>query len=89
MALTACPGESWRGATLPDGTPVRVRLTVSPATRTRRGPRACAGIRVTGELAAGIAAYRVAAEVLVDLATRAILSCEADLEPLGHVAGRG
>ncbi len=74
------PGESWRQAVLPDGTVVRADLAASPATQRRHGPRACAGIRVTGVLTVDRTGYRVAADVCIDLATRAVLSCDARIE---------
>lgn len=80
--FAAVRGESWREAILPDGTVVRADLKASPASRRRRGPRACAGIRVAGVLALGRQGHRVEADILIDLATRAILSCEARIESL-------
>ncbi len=83
--LMTVPGESWREAILPDGSRVRIRLSAGPAAQTAQGRRACAGINVTGELAAGGIGYRVNADVIVDLATRAMLSCESRLEPVGRI----
>lgn len=85
VALVAVAGETWREAQLPDGRTVRISLTTAPASELRHGVRACAGIRVTGELLAGDEAYRLAADVVVDLATRAMLACECRLEALGRV----
>lgn len=87
VRLAAVAGETWREGQLPDGRTVRVALTASPAAETRHGVRACAGIRVTGELVAADEGYRLAADVIVDLATRAMLACECKLESVGR-AGR-
>lgn len=83
--LLTVPGESWRETVLPDGNRVRVRLSANPAAQTEHGRRACAGINVTGELVAGDIGYRVSADVIVDLATRAMLSCESRLEAVGRI----
>ncbi|SFD12148.1 hypothetical protein SAMN05428997_11845 [Bosea sp. CRIB-10] len=85
--LVSVPGESWREAALPDGRPVRIRLSASPAAQTQRENRACAGIHVSGELVAGEMGYRVSADLIVDLVTRAVLACDSRLEAVGRTRG--
>lgn len=86
FAFAALPDGQGRSAALPDGTPVRVSLAVAPATQTRHGLRACAGIRVTGAMVVNGIGHRIAADVAVDLATRAVLACEVRSEPVGRIA---
>jgi hypothetical protein len=83
IRLSPVPGENWREALLPDGRVVRVMLNSSPAETTRHGSRSCASMRVTGQLVAGRDGFQVEAEVVVDLATRAVLSNEFRLVPVG------
>lgn len=85
--LVAVPGETWREAALPDGLSVRIRLSASPAAQTQRENRACAGIHVSGELVAGDMGYRVIADLIVDLVTRAVLACDSRLEAVGRTRG--
>ncbi len=82
--IEAMPG-GWRETQLVDGRFVRFALSVAPGEQSRWGVRACATMRVTGEVALADQGYRVASEVVVDLATRAILSCECRLESVGQV----
>ncbi len=86
VAFVALTDGRGRQASLPDGTAVRISLEAAPATRTRLGQRACAGLRVTGAMVLDGRAHRVVANVAIDLATRAVLSSEARWEEVGRVA---
>lgn len=88
IAIDAVPGAAWREARLADGRTVRLALTVTPSEQARFGVRACANMRVSGEVAVDDHGYRVASDVIVDLKTRAILSCDCRLESLGRVGAR-
>lgn len=88
VAIEAVPGAAWREARLADGRTVRLALIVTPGEQARFGVRACANMRVSGEVAVDDHGYRVASDVIVDLKTRAILSCDCRLESLGRVGAR-
>lgn len=81
--------EGWRETRLPDGRAVRLALTVTPGAQERWGVRASATMHVAGEVAVEDQGYRVASEVVVDVATRAILSCDCRLESVGRVRQAG
>lgn len=85
VAIESVPGAGWREARLPDGRAVRLALTVSPGEQSRFGVRASANMRVSGEVAVDDSGYRVASDVVVDLKTRAVLSCDCRLENLGRI----
>jgi hypothetical protein len=88
VAIEAVPGAAWREARLADGRTVRLALTVAPGEQARFGVRACANMRVSGEVAVDDHGYRVASDVIVDLKTRAVLSCDCRLESLGRIGAR-
>lgn len=88
VAIGAVPGTDWREARLADGRTVRVALTVAPGEQAHFGVRACAAMRVSGEVAVDDHGYRVASDVIVDLKTRAVLSCDCRLESLGRISVR-
>lgn len=85
VAFLALPDGKGRQASLPDGTPVRITLEAAPATRTRLGHRACAGLQVTGAMVLDGMAHRLVADVTIDLATRAVLANEVRWEEVGRV----
>ncbi|TCR64169.1 hypothetical protein [Bosea sp. BK604] len=87
VAIEAVPGAAWREARLADGRTVRLALTVAPGEQARFGVRACANMRVSGEVAVDDHGYRVASDVIVDLKTRAVLSCDCRMESLGRIGG--
>jgi len=86
--IETMPG-GWRETQLADGRLVRFALSVAAGEQNRWGVRACATMRVSGEVAVEDQGYRVASDVLVDLATRAILSCDCRLESVGRVQSAG
>ncbi|MDQ0446947.1 hypothetical protein [Methylobacterium aerolatum] len=77
-------GRGMRAA-LPDGTPVAFALESAPSSERRHGERACAGVRVTGTMAAGGRGYWIEAELLVDLATQAVSHCDVELHETGEI----
>lgn len=85
MTLEPIPGTDWREIRLADGRIVRLALSTGPGEQTRFGIRASAAMRVSGEVAVDDYGYRLSADVVVDLATRAILACECRLESVGRV----
>lgn len=85
MTLEAVPGTAWREARLADGRTVRLALSTGPGEQTRFGIRASATMRVSGQIAVDDHGYRLSADVVVDLATRAVLACDCRLESVGRV----
>lgn len=85
IAFAPLPDGQGRRAVLEDGSAVSVNLVAKPETRTRHGERPCAGIRLDGHMTHGGRGYRVTAEVLVDRATRAMLSCETTRHDVGVI----
>lgn len=85
VPIAQTPG-GWREAQLPDGRTIRMALVIAPGEQARFGARACASMRVSGQVSVDDAGFRVASEVIVDLATRAILSCDCRLESVGRLA---
>lgn len=88
VAIEPVPGKDWREARLADGRTARFALAVAPGEQARYGVRACANMRVSGEVAVDDHGYRLTSDVIVDLKTRAVLSCECRLESVGRVGGR-
>lgn len=87
ISFIPLPDGQGRYTDLPDGTRVRIDVKGTPATQTRHGQRACAGIRVAGVMAMRGVGHRIVADVIVDVATRAVLSCEVRWEGVGRISG--
>jgi hypothetical protein len=85
LALEPVPGTAWREARLVDGRIVRLALSTTPGEQARFGIRASATMRVSGQVSVDDHGYRLSADVVVDLATRAVLACECRLESVGRV----
>lgn len=85
IAFAPLPDGPGRRAVLKDGNSVSVNLVAKPETWTRHGERPCAGIRLDGHMTHEGRGYRVSAEILIDRATRAVLSCQTTRHDVGII----